>query len=39
MPAFENTLEAAQIAAIHSYLVGRAETKISAGRPANPGGT
>lgn len=36
MPAFEKQLDAEKVSAIHSYLVGRADKRIPAGRPKKP---
>jgi mono/diheme cytochrome c family protein len=36
MPAFGKQLDGAKVDAIHSYLVGRADKKIPAGRPKRP---
>lgn len=36
MPAFKETLEPRQVAAIYAYLKGRAEKRIPPGRPKQP---
>ena len=38
MPAFKGTMSPDQIQAVHAYVKGRAEKKITPGRPAKPGG-
>ena len=38
MPAFKGTLSPDQIQAVYAYVKGRAEKKITPGRPAKPGG-
>ena len=38
MPAFKGTLTAEQTDAIYAYVKGRADGRISAGRPAEPSG-
>ena len=37
MPAFKGTLSPDQIQAVYAYVKGRAEKKITPGRPAKPG--
>jgi mono/diheme cytochrome c family protein len=37
MPAFKESVEPAQVEAMHHYLKGRAEKRIPAGRPKRPG--
>ena len=37
MPAFKSSLEPAQVAAIYDYVKGRADKRIPAGRPKQPG--
>ena len=37
MPAFKGSLEPPQVDAIYQYLKGRAEKRIPAGRPKQPG--
>ena len=38
MPAFKGTLSPDQIQAVYAYVKGRAEKRITPGRPAKPGG-
>jgi mono/diheme cytochrome c family protein len=38
MPAFKGTLSPDQIQAVYTYVKGRAEKRITPGRPAKPGG-
>ncbi len=38
MPAFKETVEPPQVDAMYAYLKGRAEKRIPAGRPKQPGG-
>ena len=38
MPAFKGTMSPDQIQAVHAYVKGRAEKRITPGRPAKPGG-
>ena len=38
MPAFKGTLAPDQIQAVYAYVKGRAEKRITPGRPAKPGG-
>jgi mono/diheme cytochrome c family protein len=38
MPAFKETMRPDQIQAVYAYVKGRAEKRITAGRPAKPGG-
>ena len=38
MPAFKGTMSPDQIQAVYAYVKGRAEKKITPGRPAKPGG-
>ena len=38
MPAFKGTMSPDQIQAVYAYVKGRAEKRITPGRPAKPGG-